>query len=595
MLLLYYGIFNTPYNILEILFIPEKNYFLERLILIIFISSLLFVAYFQFIDKKYKWLTNELENTNFKLKERVKELNCLYAISNLREEYLDFDELIQKIVDQLPLAWQYPEITCARIFLKDKYYISKNFNVTEWFQKSEIFLDNIFIGSIEVFYLEKRPVLDEGPFMQEERNLIKLISERIKKIVEYNEAEEALKKSELKYRHIYETALVGIFKIRVSDGKLITSNHSTLEIFGYTANEIKNSDELIKTINMNDFYFSKNHSDIIDIISKEGHVDNLDIEIKTKSGKLITILVNARIYPEEDIIEGTMIDITKLMQWFNQNISEKEAKIKSLEKSLDDIKMKDYSFGELIGKSSKMKNIFELIKNASNTEANVLITGESGTGKELIAKAVHEYSNRKNSIFVPINCGALPENLIESELFGFEAGAFTGATKRKIGKFEYSDGGTLFLDEIGELSPSLQVKLLRVLQDKIITRIGGNSEIKVDVRIIAATNREISRMINEGKFREDLFYRLNVIPIHLPPLRDRKEDIVLLTMHFINQFNILYGKNIKTISNSLYNYLTTNYWKGNVRELENIIERSVVLAKGEVLEYSNAIITDKKC
>ncbi len=275
-----------------------------------------------------------------------------------------------------------------------------------------------------------------------------------------------------------------------------------------------------------------------------------------------------------------------------QSISEKEEKIRSLEKTLDEIEAHDYSFEKMIGKSNKMQVVYNLIRDVSDTDANILITGETGTGKEMVARAIHVNSNRKSKKFVPVNCGALPENLIESELFGFEAGAFTGAVKRKIGKFEYASGGTLFLDEIGELPLSLQVKILRVLQERSITRLGGNETIKVDVRIITATNRNLNKLIKQEKFREDLFYRLNVINIHLPPLRERKEDIILLTMSFIEEYNKLYKKNVKYISDDMYQYLMSNDWSGNVRELKNIIERSIVLSKSDTLEYSRSAINN---
>lgn len=272
-----------------------------------------------------------------------------------------------------------------------------------------------------------------------------------------------------------------------------------------------------------------------------------------------------------------------------KNIVEKENYIKSLEKTLEEIKATNASYDLLIGNSPAIKKVFEIIKIASSTEANVLITGESGTGKELVAMAIHNSSLRKDNKFMPVNCAAIPENLLESELFGYEAGAFTGATRRKIGKFEFADGGTLFLDEIGDLSPNLQVKLLRVLQDKSITRLGSNQSIFFNVRIITATNKDLIKLIAEGSFREDIYYRLNIINIHIPPLRERKEDILLLTMYFINRFNLLYNKKIKNVSQNFYNFLINNYWKGNVRELENTLERMVIVSNDEILEVPNDI------
>ncbi len=269
------------------------------------------------------------------------------------------------------------------------------------------------------------------------------------------------------------------------------------------------------------------------------------------------------------------------------NISQKEKDIEFLRRELNKAKKSEYMFLDIVGKSDEMKTIFQLVKDIESTTANVLIMGETGTGKELVAKAIHKTSIRRGKRFVPVNCGAFPENLIESELFGYEKGAFTGAVKKRIGKFEYADGGTLFLDEIGELSLDLQVKLLRVLEEGVVNPLGSNDRIKVDVRIITATNRNLKEMVKENRFREDLFYRLNVIPINVPPLRKRKSDIILLTMHFIKTFNSIYGKNIKSITERLYKYLMTHEWNGNVRELENSIERGIVLTKLDVLDLEH--------
>lgn len=242
-----------------------------------------------------------------------------------------------------------------------------------------------------------------------------------------------------------------------------------------------------------------------------------------------------------------------------------------------------YSFHNLIGKSKKIREIFSLIEKIAPTNSTVLITGESGTGKELVAKAIHFSSLRKDQPFVSINCGALPENLLESELFGHVKGSFTGAYTDKKGLFEIAHKGTILLDEISEMSLWMQVKLLRVLQEKKIRRVGGTEEKEVDVRIIASTNVDLSEKIKEGKFREDLYYRLNVIRINLPPLRDRREDIPLLVEHFIKIYNQKTGKNIKGIKEDALKILEAYHWPGNVRELENCIERAVVFETSDYI------------
>jgi two-component system response regulator PilR (NtrC family) len=250
-------------------------------------------------------------------------------------------------------------------------------------------------------------------------------------------------------------------------------------------------------------------------------------------------------------------------------------------------------FGEIIGKSKAMLKVYSLVKKVADTTANVLILGESGTGKELVAKAIHKNSPRKEKPFVTINCGGIPENLLESELFGYLKGSFTGAHADKPGLFEIAKGGTIFLDEVGELPPVLQVKLLRVVQEKTFLRIGGTENIRVDVRIISATNRNLEEMIKKGEFREDLYYRLNVIPVHIPPLRARNEDIPVLTKYFIEKYSREFGKGIKNISNYAMELLMDYQFPGNVRELENIIERSVALENSSIVLPENLLFSRK--
>ncbi|MEO7043891.1 MAG: sigma 54-interacting transcriptional regulator [Ferruginibacter sp.] len=241
-------------------------------------------------------------------------------------------------------------------------------------------------------------------------------------------------------------------------------------------------------------------------------------------------------------------------------------------------------FEKIIGKSHLLLNVFDQVMQVAPMDTSVLILGESGTGKESIADAIHECSPRKTKPFVKINCATLPSTLIESELFGHEKGSFTGALEKRIGKFEQANEGTIFLDEIGEMSLDMQVKLLRVLQEQEIERIGGKAPIKINVRIVAATNRNLEKEVAEGRFRLDLYYRLNVFPITLPPLRERKEDITLLTDHFINYFNRKTGKKITGVSSKVYQLLLNYTWPGNIRELQHLIERSVLMAKGNIIE-----------
>jgi transcriptional regulator with PAS, ATPase and Fis domain len=241
----------------------------------------------------------------------------------------------------------------------------------------------------------------------------------------------------------------------------------------------------------------------------------------------------------------------------------------------------------LIGESRQMLKIFDLINTVAQTDTTVMIRGESGTGKELVAKAIHINSKRKYFPIVTVNCGALAESLLESELFGHEKGAFTGAHYKRKGKFEMADGGTIFLDEIGTVSPKMQIELLRVIESKQFMRVGGNENIKSDFRVIAATNEPLENLLKEGKFREDLYYRLNVFTIFIPPLRERRDDIPILAYYFMNKFNAAMNRNIKNISNEAMDFLVNYSWPGNVRELENAIERALVVGRGDSIKIED--------
>ena len=257
----------------------------------------------------------------------------------------------------------------------------------------------------------------------------------------------------------------------------------------------------------------------------------------------------------------------------------------SLQQKLD----QRYRFEDIITKSPKMQKVIELIKIVAKSNATVLITGESGTGKELVARAIHSQSYRKDKPFVPVSCAALPESLLESELFGHEKGAFTGAHALRKGKIEFAHQGTLFLDEIGEMSANIQVHLLRVLEEREFARVGGNELIRVDVRVVSATNRDMKEAIASGKFREDLYYRLNVVTIDLPPLRDRKEDIPLLASHFLKKFAAENQKDVSGFSPEVIDFLLKYQWPGNVRELENTVERAAILAQNSKIQLSDVL------
>ncbi len=267
--------------------------------------------------------------------------------------------------------------------------------------------------------------------------------------------------------------------------------------------------------------------------------------------------------------------------------AEEQARLRRENEQLRKEVRDQYSFHNIVAKSEQMRHIFNIIEKVADYKTTVLITGESGTGKELIAKALHYNSIRKKGPFVPVNCGGIPDNLLESELFGHSRGAFTDAKRAKKGLFEEAHGGTMFLDELGDLPLSLQVKLLRVLQEEEIRPLGENRVIKVDVRIVAATSKDLVTEVKKGRFREDLYYRVNVLPIRLPPLRERKGDIPLLVDHFVKKYNTRLGTLIKGVTRDAMNILLTYSWPGNVRELENVLERAMVLAEGSMIDKAD--------
>ena len=258
-----------------------------------------------------------------------------------------------------------------------------------------------------------------------------------------------------------------------------------------------------------------------------------------------------------------------------------EERIKS--KALTEVLRAKYSVENIIGCNAKMQELYKLLPEVAKSKSTVLIEGESGTGKELIAHALHQFSPREDKPFIKVNCGALAEGILESELFGHVKGAFTGAISHKMGRFEFADGGTLFLDEIGDISPSTQVKLLRVIQEGEFEKVGDNRRVKVDVRVIAASNKKLKKAVEQGEFRQDLYYRLRVVPIFLPPLRERKDDIPLLVEHFIGQFNREMGKKVVGLSPEAMRMLLAYNYPGNIRELENIIEHVMVLCQENVI------------
>ena len=398
---------------------------------------------------------------------------------------------------------------------------------------------------------------------------------------ELKKTEEELRKSEEKYRQIFENAVEGIFQT-TPQGRFVSANPAMARILGYDS-----SQELMATVKniKKQLYVSKEvRDDFIRIIKTQKEVSGFEIQFYRKDGSQIWASVHARSVLDQEgtliLIEGIMADITE-QKLETEELKQREAYLREENIRLRSNIQDRYKFGNIIGKSPAMQEVYELILKAAVTDANVIVYGESGTGKEMVAGAIHEMSDRKGKKFVPVHCGAIPENLMESEFFGYKKGAFTGANADKSGYFDIADGGTLFLDEMGEISLNMQVKLLRVLESKEYTPVGANQAKRSDVRIVAATNRNLREQIDKGLMREDFFYRIHILPINLPPLRKRKEDIPLLVDYFIHLF--AKGKSTLPLNGKMHEALFKYSWPGNVRELQNVIYRYVTLNQFDII------------
>jgi two-component system response regulator HydG len=376
---------------------------------------------------------------------------------------------------------------------------------------------------------------------------------------------------------ILDTMAEGLFTLD-NKGTITSWNKSMEKISGYSAQEaIGNGCSLIECSRC----FGKKCPASIEKcgVIKHGRTEAKECFIRHKDGQDIAVIKNARLaHDDNGLILGiveTITDLTELTK-IKKTAEEAQRKLK-----------KSFGLGNIIGKSAVMQNVFDAIRAAANSHATVLIQGDSGTGKELVAGAIHYNSASDSSPLIIVNCSALSETLLESELFGHVKGAFTGAHKDRKGRFEEADGGTVFLDEIGELTPYMQVNLLRVLQEREIERVGDSKKIKIDIRIIAATHKNLYELTQQGKFREDLFYRLKVFPIHVPPLRKRREDIPILVSHFIKKGNKREKKSIEGVDAEGMKRLMEHSWPGNIRELENAIEHAFVICNSHQIQLKD--------
>jgi PAS domain S-box-containing protein len=423
---------------------------------------------------------------------------------------------------------------------------------------------------------------DERPMPAEPRRLytFRIFAARAAAELERIRFEQRLRESEQRYRDLYEDAPIAYLSVGV-DGRLRTVNRRATEWLGYSAEELIGSPQADyladtpagKVRGAEAFRRLLAGEEVagteLEMRRKDGHPLWVSLWVKpvrdsagkVRAGRAIWVDITDRVLAEADR--------ARLHQ---QNLYLQE-EIKS-----------DHNFEEIIGQSPALAAVLDHVRRVAPTDASVLICGETGTGKELIARAIHSASKRKDKPLIKINCAALPGGLVESELFGHEKGAFTGAIAKRLGRFELAHGGTIFLDEIAEIPAEAQAKLLRVLQEREFDRVGGTAPIKVDVRVIAATNRDLQEAVRSHKFREDLFYRLNIFPIFLPPLRQRADDIPLLAHFLVNKFMTRIGKRLHQISRATIQRLQAYPWPGNVRELENILERAVILAQGDTIE-----------
>lgn len=639
--------------------------------------------------------TEALHDRTRDLGQRIKQLNCLYSISALREKPgTTLEEILQGVTDLIPPSFRFPEKTCARIIMGYQEFSSENFRTSVWKQECDIKVNGEWGGTLEVYYLDK-PEDEKQPFSEEEINLLKAIAERLGRIAERVKAEDALRiesenvlsimrsmedwiyivneeydieyinaaiekefgpvegrkcyeyfrdlkepcpncrneevisgktvrwewvlsknqktydvlstptrnpdgsvsrlsilrdltalkkaqknleERELIYRSLTESVADAV--VLVQDGKILFVNNAFIKMFGYSDYE-----EIFErpVTELFDSEFRELFRKVFDPKETDKDIGTLLWGMcVTKGGRNFWVSTNRSIISlkSRPAILATMRNITEQVLW-EKSMQEDAEYLRRENIKLRSCIRERYKFGNIIGKSQVMQNVYELILKAAGSEANVIILGESGTGKELVARAIHEMSNAAEMPFVPVNCGAIPDNLVESEFFGHLKGSFTGAHINKTGYLHTADGGTLFLDEVGELGLNIQVKLLRALESGEYIPVGDTHVRRSKFRVISATNRDFSEMVGKGHVREDFYYRISVIPIMLPALREKKEDIPLLIEHFLRLY--CKGNKLPVIPGSVLELLYNYNWPGNVRELQSVIQRYLAVGNFDFL------------
>jgi PAS domain S-box-containing protein len=397
--------------------------------------------------------------------------------------------------------------------------------------------------------------------------------------------EQSLRESEQQYHDLFDEAPIAYVQEDL-ESRFISANRAAMRILGITPEQVPGTVGISLVPNTPDA--QRRVQEAFQSIGRGTDTSGVVLELRRRdNGKPIWIQWWSKPEPNGKYTRTMFVDITERVL-----LEQEQARLQAQNLYLQEEIKADHNFEEIVGQSPAIVRVLENVRRVAPTDASVLICGETGTGKELIARAIHFNSRRRDKPLIKINCAALPTGLVESELFGHEKGAFTGAISRRIGRFELADGGTIFLDEIGEIPLDVQAKLLRVLQEKEFDRVGGKSPISVDVRVIAATNRDLLTAVREKTFREDLFYRLNVFPVQVPPLRERKGDVPLLAHFLVNKFKTRIGKPIDEIGADAISRLQAYRWPGNVRELENIIERAVILSEGAVLDIDPEVLPE---
>ena len=429
-------------------------------------------------------------------------------------------------------------------------------------------------------------VFDEQPMPAEPRKLfaMRIFAARAAAELERLRHERQHHESEERYRDLFEEAPIGYVREDLQS-RFVAANRMAMRILGLKAEEVAGTVGMSLVADTPDN--KRRAREALLSIGRGADIGGVVIELRRKDdGRPVWVQWHSRPEPNGIYTRTMIVDITDrvLMEREKARLEQQNLYLQEEIKGV-------HNFEEIVGRSPGLKAVLDHVQRVAATESTVLITGETGTGKELIARAIHSNSRRKDKPLITINCAALPAGLVESELFGHEKGAFTGAIARRVGRFELAHGGTIFLDEVGELPADVQAKLLRVLQEREFDRIGGGAPIRVDVRVLAATNRDLHAAVRAKTFREDLYYRLSVFPLQLPPLRDRKDDIPPLALFLVNKFASRIGKRIDGVDNDTMRRLIAYAWPGNVRELENVIERAVILAAGQVLKIGDDVLS----